>query len=188
WILKVSPKRVPQIQETAPRNGPHLSNRLDPRGHENEQRLLVGRIDDDRRARALGRELVFKRVETAREQAAAELLRRAPRHLDESVARLYLNRVDPLRPHRSEPSPALAYLDDVAAVPRWGRRPCPRCGSTSCAWKNRPPSPSLRPKSSDLDPAPFSPHKHIFGGRRPMPLLWQYFSQREATPERVGSG
>ena len=27
WILKLSPKRVPQIQETAPRNGPLLSNR-----------------------------------------------------------------------------------------------------------------------------------------------------------------
>src|SRR4029450_5813987 len=148
WILKVSPKRVPQIQETAPRNGPHLSNRLDPRGHENEQRLLVGRIDDDRRARALGRELVFKRVETAREQAAAELLRRAPRPLDESVARLYLNRVDPLRPHRPEPSPALAYLADGSGQRSrdGGEGHAPLWQYFLCVEKNRPPRPSLRRK------------------------------------------
>src|SRR4029450_1125183 len=126
WILKVSPKRVPQIQETAPRNGPHLSNRLDPRGHENEQRLLVGRIEDYRRARALGRELVFKRVETAREQAAAQLLRRAPGHLDEPVAGLYLNRVDPLRLHRPEPSPRLA--SSLLSSPRGPRAPRSQSG------------------------------------------------------------
>jgi hypothetical protein len=34
WIPKVNPKRLPQIQETAPRNGLLLSNRLDPGGHE----------------------------------------------------------------------------------------------------------------------------------------------------------
>jgi hypothetical protein len=44
-MFKVRPKRVSQIQEAAPRNGPLLSKRLDPRGHESEQRLLVNYLD-----------------------------------------------------------------------------------------------------------------------------------------------
>jgi hypothetical protein len=64
-----------------------LTQVLDPREHKLKQGLLVGQVDNDRWACPFGRQLVFERIETGREQAPAELLRALPGDLDNPLAR-----------------------------------------------------------------------------------------------------
>jgi hypothetical protein len=93
-VREVGPKRIPETEEPTQRNGRLLTHLIDPRAYDYEQRLLIGLVENDRRARPLHSEIIFERVEVGRKEAPAELLGRLRGHLDELLAGLYPNGAD----------------------------------------------------------------------------------------------